>query len=109
MTDRSNGMMLEKRKRRNTYSSDEDHEGSYDTYFSEEQYRAMLGEHVHKYKRRHKSNNLPASASTRNGMSGMEIISHGSKDHKSLNGRSRGGHKEAGFAAEYNMERFVLC
>ncbi|XP_023741476.1 chromatin-remodeling ATPase INO80 isoform X1 [Lactuca sativa] len=107
MTDRSNGMMLEKRKRRNTYSSDEDHEGSYDTYFSEEQYRAMLGEHVHKYKRRHKSNNLPASASTRNGMSGMEIISHGSKDHKSLNGRSRGGHKEAGFAAEYNMERSI--
>ncbi|KAL4587468.1 hypothetical protein LXL04_000339 [Taraxacum kok-saghyz] len=106
MTDRSNGMMLEKRKRRNTntYSSDEDQEGSYDTYFSEEQYRAMLGEHVHKYKRRHKSNNLPSSASTRNGMSGMKT-SHGSKDHKSINGRPRGAHKESDFAADYGMER----
>ncbi|KAI3526049.1 hypothetical protein L1887_05212 [Cichorium endivia] len=108
MTDRSNGMMMEKRKRRNTYSSDEDQEGSYDTYFSEEQYRAMLGEHVHKYKRRHKSNNLPAMKT-----------SLGSKDHKSLNGRPRGTHKiekvphnqghykEADFASDYAIDRSV--
>ncbi|XP_024964126.1 DNA helicase INO80 isoform X2 [Cynara cardunculus var. scolymus] len=118
MTDRSNGMMSEKRKRRNMYSSDEDQDDISDTYFSEEQYRAMLGEHVHKYKRRHKSNNLPTSASNRNGTSGMKN-SLGSKDHKIVNGRSGGarkietipqnlGHyKEADFAPEYGMDRSV--
>ncbi|KAJ0610992.1 putative DNA helicase [Helianthus annuus] len=84
MTDRNNGMMLEKRKRRSTYSSDEDQDGSYDEYVSEERYRAMLGEHVHKYKRRHKHNNLPASTSTRNGH-----------------------YKEADFSSDYGLDRSV--
>lgn len=119
MTDRSNGMMLEKRKRQNTYSSDDDLEdGSYDAYFTEERYRAMLGEHVHKYKRRHKTNNLPATGSTRNG-TGMKN-SFGSKEHKLGNGRpgalnkikaiaqNPGHYKEADFAPEYGMDRFVL-
>lgn len=42
--------MLEK-KRQNTYNSDGVQEGSYDTYFSEDQYMSMLGEHVNKYKK----------------------------------------------------------
>nr|XP_043609117.1 chromatin-remodeling ATPase INO80 [Erigeron canadensis] len=110
MTERSNGMMFEKRKRRNPYSSDEEQEdGSYDTYVTEERYRAMLGEHVHKYKRRHKSSNFPATASTRNG----------SGNHKIGNGRPVGTHKiemipqnlghykESVFAPESAMDRSV--
>ncbi|KAM0051516.1 putative DNA helicase chromatin remodeling SNF2 family [Helianthus debilis subsp. tardiflorus] len=117
MTDRNNGMMLEKRKRRSTYSSDEDQDGSYDEYVSEERYRAMLGEHVHKYKRRHKHNNLPASASTRNGMFGNKG-GIGSKDHKFGNGRQGvqkiemvpqyvGHYKEADFSTDYGLDRSV--
>ncbi|KAC9819661.1 hypothetical protein E3N88_45209 [Mikania micrantha] len=114
MTDQSNGMMLEKRKRRNTYSSDEDQDGSYDEYFSEERYRAMLGEHVHKYKRRElrdKHNNLPSSASTQNGMFGNPG-GNGSKDRKLGNGRlgaqkigmvpqSAGHYKETDLSLDY--------
>ncbi|XP_076955078.1 chromatin-remodeling ATPase INO80-like [Bidens hawaiensis] len=116
MTGRNNGMMLEKRKRRNTYSSDEDQDGNYDEYVSEERYRAMLGEHAHKYKRRHKHNNLP-SASTRNGMFGSKS-SVGSKDHKLGNGRPGshkietvpqyvGHYKDADFSPEYGLDRSV--
>lgn len=118
MTDRNNGMMLDKRKRRNMYSSDEEQDGSYDEYFSEERYRAMLGEHVHKYKRRHKNNNLPSSGSTRNGMLGHKG-SIGSKDHKLGNGRAGahkiemvphnvGHYKDANFSPEYGLDRFVI-
>ncbi|KAJ0753661.1 hypothetical protein HanPI659440_Chr09g0338241 [Helianthus annuus] len=46
----------------------------------------MLGQHVHKYKRRHKYNKLSASTSTRNGMFGSKG-GIGSKDHKFGNGR----------------------
>ncbi|XP_071720212.1 chromatin-remodeling ATPase INO80-like [Rutidosis leptorrhynchoides] len=120
MMDRNNGIMLEKRKRRNSYSSDEDQpNGSYDAYFTEERYRAMLGEHVHKYKRRHKTNNSPATASTRNG-AGMKN-NFGSKEHKLQlgNGRHGGSHKieaipqnlghykGADFAPEYGVDRSV--
>lgn len=119
MTDRSNGMNSEKRKRRNMYSSDEDQDGSYDAYFSEERYRAMLGEHVQKYKKSLKSNNLPASTSSRNGVSGMKS-SFGSKEHKLGNGRPGGAHmietlsqnlgnyRATNFAPVYGMDRFVF-
>ncbi|GJX30809.1 DNA helicase INO80 isoform X3 [Tanacetum coccineum] len=63
MTERSNVTSSEKRKRQNVYSSDEDADGGYDAYITEERYRAMLGEHVKKYKRRHMSNSLSASGS----------------------------------------------
>ena len=63
MTERSNVMNLEKRKRENVYSSDKDQDSGYDAYITEERYRGMLGEHVKKYKRRHMSNNQSASAS----------------------------------------------
>lgn len=50
-----NGIMSErgsKKKRRSAYSSDEEETGSYSSYISEERYRAMLGDHIQKYKRR---------------------------------------------------------
>ncbi|XP_024964057.1 DNA helicase INO80-like [Cynara cardunculus var. scolymus] len=78
--DRCNGILLEKRKRRNVYSCDEDQNGGYSTYISEERYRAMLGEHVHKYKKRH-NNNLTSAPSIGNRMSDMKS-SLGLKDHK---------------------------
>lgn len=53
-----------KRKRRFGYSSDEEDDGSYSNRISEEQYRAMLGEHIQKYKRRLK-NSSPNPASMR--------------------------------------------
>ncbi|PWA92794.1 SNF2-related, N-terminal domain-containing protein [Artemisia annua] len=73
MTERSNVMNLEKRKRENVYSSDEDRDGGYDAYITEERYRAMLSEHVKKYKRRHMSNNPSASGSGRNGRPGGRV------------------------------------
>ncbi|CAI9099819.1 OLC1v1036698C1 [Oldenlandia corymbosa var. corymbosa] len=54
----TNGVMLQreaKRKRQIGYSSDEEEYGDYSSRISEEQYRAMLGEHIQKYKRRHKN------------------------------------------------------
>ncbi|XP_031102452.1 chromatin-remodeling ATPase INO80 [Ipomoea triloba] len=68
--ERSNGMLSGrelKKKRRTAYSSEEDENRNYSTYISEEKYRAMLGEHIHKYKRR--LGTSPANiASTRNVM-----------------------------------------
>ncbi|KAI7739904.1 hypothetical protein M8C21_011145 [Ambrosia artemisiifolia] len=54
---RSNGMMSERKRRRSLYGSDEDQDGGYGTYVAEERYRAMLGEHVNKYKERHSNGN----------------------------------------------------
>ncbi|KAL0316801.1 UNVERIFIED_CONTAM: Chromatin-remodeling ATPase INO80 [Sesamum radiatum] len=63
-----NGKMSErglKKKRRSAYSSDEEETGSYSPYISEERYRAMLGDHIQKYKRRvNYSSQSPASART---------------------------------------------
>ncbi|KAA8518116.1 hypothetical protein F0562_015590 [Nyssa sinensis] len=93
MADCSNGIMSErelvrKKKRRNTYSSDEDEDGSYSTRISEERYRAMLGEHIQKYKRR-LNNSSSSPASTRIGMP-VQKSSLGSKGRK-LGNEHRGG------------------
>ncbi|CAH9068725.1 unnamed protein product [Cuscuta epithymum] len=52
--ERNNGMLSrrELKKRRTAYSSEEEEERTHATYISEEKYRAMLGEHIYKYKRR---------------------------------------------------------
>lgn len=68
MTEHSNGIMsnrdlsVGKKKKRNSYSSEEDE--NFSTYISEERYRAMLGEHIQKYKRR-LGNPSPSLAPTR--------------------------------------------
>lgn len=97
MAERSNGMMSErdlnlaKKKRRNVYSSDEEEDGSYGAYISEERYRAMLGEHIQKYKRR--LNNASATpASTRIGMPATKG-GLGSKERKLGNEHRGGSHK----------------
>lgn len=69
-----NGIMPErgfKKKRRGPCSSDEEETGSYSPYISEERYRAMLGDHIQKYKRRlNYSSQSPAS--TRTGATAMK-------------------------------------
>ncbi|XP_059668388.1 chromatin-remodeling ATPase INO80 isoform X2 [Cornus florida] len=96
MADRSNGIVSErelsfakkKKKKRSTYSSDEDEDVSYNTRISEERYRAMLGEHIQKYKRRlNSSSSTPAS--TRIGMPAQKS-NLGSKVRK-LGNEHRGG------------------
>uniref|UniRef100_A0A5B7AP69 Chromatin-remodeling ATPase INO80 n=1 Tax=Davidia involucrata TaxID=16924 RepID=A0A5B7AP69_DAVIN len=97
MADCSNGIMskrelnLVKKKRRNAYSSDEDEDGSYSTRISEEHYRAMLGEHIQKYKRR-LNNSSSSPASTRIGMP-VQKSSLGSKVRKLGNEHSGGLHE----------------
>ncbi|KAK6127289.1 hypothetical protein DH2020_038952 [Rehmannia glutinosa] len=87
-----NGIMseraLKKKKRRSGGSSDEEETGSYSPYISEERYRAMLGDHIQKYKRRlNYSSQSPASA-----RAGTMVMKNnvGLKDHK-LTNDSRGG------------------
>lgn len=79
-----------RRKRRTSYSSDEDgdRDRAYSTYISEEKYRTMLGEHVQKYKRR-LTNSSASPAATHNG---VPVIKGGggSRDQKSTNDH-RGG------------------
>ncbi|KAL8459957.1 hypothetical protein ACS0TY_031745 [Phlomoides rotata] len=86
-----NGIMTErgsKKKRRSAYSSDEEETGSYNPYISEERYRAMLGDHIQKYKRRlNYASQSPSS--TRTGTMAMKN-SVGLKDQKLMND-SRGG------------------
>ncbi|GJT52392.1 DNA helicase INO80 isoform X2 [Tanacetum coccineum] len=43
----NNVIMSENRKRKSVFGSDEDPDGGYSKYVSEERYRAMLGEHAH--------------------------------------------------------------
>ncbi|XP_076893172.1 chromatin-remodeling ATPase INO80-like [Bidens hawaiensis] len=82
-------MMSEKKRKWSVYGSDEDQDGgSYGTYVAEERYRAMLGEHVNKYKKKHNNNNdndnnnnLNTPGATYNGMTDMKS-SFGSKDRK---------------------------
>lgn len=76
-----------KKKRRSAYSSDEEETGSYNPYISEERYRAMLGDHIQKYKRRlNYASQSPSS--TRTGTMAMKN-SVGLKDQKLMN-ESRG-------------------
>ncbi|KAL6987198.1 DNA helicase [Sarracenia purpurea var. burkii] len=129
MANRSNGIMSErdlslaKKKRRNTYSSEEDEDSSHGVHITEERYRAMLGEHIQKYKRR--VNNSSASpASTRIGVQVMQSSSKGRKlgtEHRGglhetettsdfLNNSSSqnlGNYHEVGFAQEYGIDRSI--
>lgn len=75
------GRELKKRKQ-STHISDEE-DGSYSAYISEEQYRAMLGDHIQKYKRRVK-NSSPGHASNRTGTA-VSKSSLGIKDQKLSN------------------------
>ncbi|PIN02504.1 SNF2 family DNA-dependent ATPase [Handroanthus impetiginosus] len=80
-----------KKKRRGAYSSEEEETGSYSPYISEERYRAMLGDHIQKYKRRvNYSSQSPAS--TRTGAPAMRssVIL---KDQKQTNDNRGGLHK----------------
>lgn len=123
-----NGIMSErgsKKKRRSAYSSEEEETGSYSPYISEERYRAMLGDHIQKYKRRlNYSSQSPAS--TRTGTMAMKS-SVGLKDQKLTNDNRGGLHKfdstsdylnssnfqklgnypESDFGLQYGAARFV--
>lgn len=128
-----NGIMSErgsKKKRRSAYSSDEEETGSYNSYISEERYRAMLGDHIQKYKRRlNYASQSPAP--TRTGTMTMKS-NVGLKDHKLMNDNRGGFHKfestsdflnssssqklgnypESDFGLQYGASRFVshtLC
>ncbi|KAL2465986.1 DNA helicase INO80 [Abeliophyllum distichum] len=89
----NNGIMSErglKKKRRSFNSSDEDEARSYSPHITEERYRAMLGEHIQKYKRRlNNSSQSPASARTGTPATKSSL---GSKDQKLANDH-RGLHK----------------
>ncbi|KAL3531702.1 hypothetical protein ACH5RR_005223 [Cinchona calisaya] len=81
----SNGIMSGrklKKKRRSGYSGDAQG-GSYSNHISEEHYRAMLGEHIQKYKRRVK-NSSPSPASMQTGVPVVKN-SLGFKDQKMPN------------------------
>lgn len=116
MGDRSNGIMSKrdlssaKKKKQTTYGSEDEEDSSYGIRITEEQYRAMLGEHIQKYKRRPK--NSSTTPSTR---IGIPVLKSSSKIRKSeitsdfLNNggpRKLGNHHEADFAPEYGIDRF---
>ncbi|XP_057770371.1 LOW QUALITY PROTEIN: chromatin-remodeling ATPase INO80 [Salvia miltiorrhiza] len=85
-----NGIMSErgsKKKRRSAYSSDEEETGSYSSYISEERYRAMLGDHIQKYKRR--LNHAPQNPAARTGTMAIKT-NVALKDQKAMND-NRGG------------------
>lgn len=98
------------------YVSDEDQDGGYRTYISEERYRAMLGEHVNKHKRKHNNsnNNLSSSANTYNGVPEKKS-SLGSKDRKHAHKvetasnflSQKPGSYEVDISQSFNMNRFV--
>ncbi|KAL3623744.1 putative DNA helicase ino80 [Castilleja foliolosa] len=86
-----NGIMSErasKKKRRSAHSSDEEETSNHSPFISEERYRAMLGDHIQKYKRR-TNHSYQSPASTRTGATGMKN-SLGPKDQK-LTNDNRGG------------------
>lgn len=121
-----NGIMSgSKKKRRSAYSSDEEETGSYNSYISEERYRAMLGDHIQKYKRRHNYAS-PNPPPTRTGTMGMKSNA-GLRDQKLMNDTKGGFHKfestpdflnssssqklgnypESDFGLQYGASRFV--
>lgn len=90
-----NGKMAErgskkKKKRQSVYSSDDDEAGTHSPYISEERYRAMLGDHIQKYKRR-QNYSSQSHATARIGTTGMKN-GIGLKDQKHGND-TRGLHK----------------
>ncbi|GFY96189.1 DNA helicase INO80-like protein [Actinidia rufa] len=121
MEDRSNGVMskkelsLAKKKRRNVYSSEDEEESSFGAHITEERYRAMLGEHIQKYKRR--LNNSSASpASTRIGMPTVKSSSKGRRSYEietasdfpnNVGPQKLGNFPEADFAPEHGIARTI--
>ncbi|XP_058204448.1 chromatin-remodeling ATPase INO80 isoform X1 [Rhododendron vialii] len=118
MGDRSNGIMSKrdlssaKKKKQTTYGSEDEEDSSYGVRITEERYRAMLGEHIQKYKRR-PNNSSTTPSSTR---IGIPVLKSSSKVRKSEitsdflnNGGSQklGNHHEADFAPEYGIDRSI--
>lgn len=119
-SDRNNGIMSGNKKRPSVYSSDDDQDGGgYSTYIAEERYRAMLGKHVNKYKKKHNNSNFISPVSAYNGMSER-------KSSLGLKGRNKGTYKTetasnfvpdstirkpsnyaVNFSPHLDMERFV--
>ncbi|RVX09718.1 DNA helicase INO80 [Vitis vinifera] len=104
MGDYHNGIMSERelslvsKKRRSQNSEDEEEDGNYSTFISEERYRSMLGEHIQKYKRRFKDPS-PSPAPARMGVS-VPKSTLGSKTRK-LGNEHRGGLHEVETPSEW--------
>ncbi|XP_022856901.1 DNA helicase INO80 isoform X2 [Olea europaea var. sylvestris] len=116
---RSNGLMSErglKKKKRSFNSSDDDEARSYSPQITEERYRAMLGEHIQKYKRRlNNSSQSPASIRTGTAVTKSSIGTKDQKlanDHRSTsdflnttNSQKLGNYHEAEFGLQYGAIR----
>ncbi|CAJ2673301.1 unnamed protein product [Trifolium pratense] len=92
----SNGNMhskdvnLSKKKRVRSQNSDDEDKGSfYGAYVTEEQYRSMLGDHAHKYKRRSKDT-TSSHAQNQGAVPHVKSNNNGLKAHK-LGNDNRGG------------------
>ncbi|XP_056158744.1 chromatin-remodeling ATPase INO80 isoform X4 [Syzygium oleosum] len=85
----SNGTMSNKKKKRSFNSENEDGDSYYGTKITEDHYRAMLGEHIQKYRRRPKDHSLLPQLATV-GISLPRSNNSGPKAHKLANER-RGG------------------
>lgn len=119
MRKRSNGLMSErglKKKKRSFNSSDDDEARSYIPQITEERYRAMLGEHIQKYKRRlNNSSQSPASIRTGTAVTKSSIGTKDQKlanDHRSTsdflnttNSQKLGNYHEAEFGLQYGAIR----
>uniref|UniRef100_A0A2P2MVM8 Chromatin-remodeling ATPase INO80 n=1 Tax=Rhizophora mucronata TaxID=61149 RepID=A0A2P2MVM8_RHIMU len=79
------------KRKRQFNNSEEEEAGYYRTHMTEERYRSMLGEHILKYKRRHKdTSSSPAPPSLRTGMPTLKTTFGSSKTRK-LGNEQRGG------------------
>ncbi|XP_052173015.1 chromatin-remodeling ATPase INO80 isoform X2 [Diospyros lotus] len=125
MGSRSNGVMskrdlkLAKKKRGNRYSSDEDEDSSYAVHITEEKYRAMLGEHIQKYKRR-LNNSSASAASARIGTKSSSKGRKSGTEHRGglhetetsdfindVSPQKLGNYHEVDFAPEYAIDRSI--
>lgn len=103
----SNGTMSNKKKKRSLNSDNEDGDNYYGTKITEDHYRAMLGEHIQKYRRRPKNHSsLPQPATV--GMSVPRSNNSGSKTHKLVNERHGGSYDvetEPEWANDINLHK----
>uniref|UniRef100_A0A2P2MVK8 Chromatin-remodeling ATPase INO80 n=1 Tax=Rhizophora mucronata TaxID=61149 RepID=A0A2P2MVK8_RHIMU len=96
MTNYDNGTMSERKlslakRRRQSNNSEEEEERYYNTHMTEERYRSMLGEHIQKYKRRHKdTSSNPAPPSLRMGTT-IPKATLGAPKPRKLGNEPRGG------------------
>lgn len=65
------------------FGSDEDPDGGYSKYVSEERYRAMLGEHAHKYKKRNNNINNTNNNNNHNNFSSPVLAYNGMPEMRS--------------------------